>query len=392
MTYRFARTWLVLLLACARLNTLAATNTANLHLFDRHVWLDRGEARVLGQVISEIVFSSLFDFEPANGEFVYSEDAPPGASHATYFLLTDVTLPGFPGIPGELAMELPVDLDDDADGIPDFHQVTNAVSGSRSDGFFVIYDPSDPNQLLDSGSVSVQWNRNGGESRGTCVVTLLGEQFITAPLPFTHPFEIAEYAGTYTYIPSSSPVLGNIDAVQIGHPDRRIDGPLALELWPGGFSIDGAEILASIWPNAMGREYTVDAGYLERAAEFPVEYFGELLWSDNDLATAELFGYGTYFIGIDDPNDHDSDGIPDLTDPPGNAVLPRLALRRAGDDFVLEIEGELNQTFQLQTAPALTTDPGWTQVDSITLTNSPQTISLPSPTASARFWRLAAVP
>jgi hypothetical protein len=392
MTYRFAHICLVLLLAFARLNTLAATNTANLHLFDRHVWIERGEARVMGQVMSEIVFSSIFDFEPPNGEFVYFEDAPPGASHATYFLLTDVTLPGFPGIPGELAMELPLGLDNDADGIPDFHQVTNAVSGSRSDGFFVIYDPSDPNQLLDSGSVSVQWTRNAGESRGTCVVTWLGEQFITAPLPFTHFFEIAEYAGTYTYVPSGSPVLGNIEATRIGYPDRRIDGPLALELWPGDFSIDGAEILASIWPNAMGREYTVDAGYLERAAEFPVEYFGELLWSDNDLATAELFGYGTFFIGIDDPNDHDSDGIPDLTDPPANAAMPRLTLSWVGDGFMLGIEGELNQTFQLQTAPLLTADPDWTQVDSITLTNSPQTISLPSAAASAGFWRLAAVP
>jgi hypothetical protein len=67
-------------------------------------------------------------------------------------------------------------------------------------------------------------------------------------------------------------------------------------------------------------------------------------------------------------------------------------LSRAGGDLVLEVEGELNQSFQLQTAPALTTNLDWTQVASITLTNSPQTIALPTPTAAVAFWRLTAVP
>ena len=81
MKCRFARTCLLLLLVFAGRNALAATNTANLHLFDRHVWIERGEARVLGQVIMEIEFSSIFDFEPPNSEFVYFDDAPPGAGH-----------------------------------------------------------------------------------------------------------------------------------------------------------------------------------------------------------------------------------------------------------------------------------------------------------------------
>ena len=303
-----------------------------------------------------------------------------------------MTIPGLSGLFGELAFELPLDLDQDADGIPDFHQVTNAVSVSRGDGFFVIYDPVNVDATLDTGSVSVQWNRNAGESRGTCVVTLTGEQFLTAPLAFNHAFEIAEYAGTYTYVPSDSPVLGNIEVIQVGNPDRRIEGPLVLELWSGEFSGDGAEILASVWPNALGREFTVETGYLERASEYPVEYFGEFLWSDNDVSTAERFGFGTVFIGIDDPNDQDTDGIPDLTDPPATAANPRLTLSRAGADLVLEIEGELNRNFQLLTAPALTTNPDWTQVASVTLTNSPQTILLPTPTAATAFWRLAVVP
>jgi hypothetical protein len=381
-----------LLLALFGFEGVAATNTAALHLFDRHIWVEKGESRVLGQVIAELVFSSIVDFDDPNGEWVYLEDVEGIGQHNTILLLTDPTVPGFPGWIGQLLVELPLDVDQDEDGIPDFHQVSQAVNASTEAGYFEISDPLDPVNPIDDGSVRVAWTRSAGAHRGTCVITLEGSTFITAPLAFTHAFEIAEYEGTYAYVPSPDLVVGELDVTRIGYPDQQMRGELVLEPWQDVQMVNGADIVPSTFVNSLAREFSLDTGYIEYSAEFPVEYFGGFFWSDNDIETSTQFGLGTFFIGIDDSNDYEADGIPDLTDPPPDTAPFRLTVNRSGADYALAIEGELGGTFQLQMKTSLTGGSDWSIVESITLTNSPQAVPLAIPDTASAFWRLVAAP
>ena len=91
---------------------------------------------------------------------------------------------------------------------------------------------------------------------------------------------------------------------------------------------------------------------------------------------------------LDDPNDADHDGVPDLSDdirvaPPR---APILSLSRSATNLVLTISGETNRVYEIQEIAALTAT-NWQTVSLLTLSSDPQTVSLPLP-PGPRFWRL----
>lgn len=274
---------------------------------------------------------------------------------------------------GTLNLDLPAFSDANGNGFPDFFEVAQSGSGTSSGAY-----------SLDSGaggSVQAQWTRNAGSAGGTCRLTLQGFG------QFTHSFELIEYSGPLMYTPGSNTVSGSVDLTQTGNSANQFQGPVTffknstnrfneLTLQPGA------------WTNAAMETLTfLEDDYLHDST-YPTNYYGYFDFDDGDLSTGEP-DYYTWLLSIDDPNDADNDGIPDLSDDP-QIVLPprrpRLALNRTPTNLLLSISGDVGRLHQIQGATSLTS-PNWSNILSVTLTNDPQTVSLPIPAEMQKFWR-----
>src|SRR5207244_7166102 len=65
---------------------------------------------------------------------------------------------------GAIGLDLPAGADADANGFPDFFEVSNAVNASTSGAYAF--------QVFGSGSATAQWFRDAGSAAGACVLTL----------------------------------------------------------------------------------------------------------------------------------------------------------------------------------------------------------------------------
>ena len=385
----------ILLAACvAAAGTVAhaATNTANLRLFCQSVRIEKGSASALS-LAYYTEFSSFANWSQPNAEFyTLLTNEPP--THFSFFLLTGDAFQGSGGLEGGMYIAVPEDIDTNADGVPDFFQVAEGVDTTRGGGNFQIFDPIDPDALVDYGTVQASWRRTPGQHRGQCDLVLSSQApASTAIIPagglrFTHNFEILEYAGTYQYRPAETRIEGMMSVTQVGRPDRTLHGPMPLiraDIDP----LNALDILDSAWTNHLGQTLQALGGYLDRYPEFDLEYYGPFAFDDGDLST-EDWDYEFYYVGIEDPNDHDGDGIPDLTDPPAEQG-PTLGITVSGGAPVLTITGKIGQTLRIQTSPSLGTI-DWTDAQTVTLTNATQSVPLPNPNTNTAYWRTLAAP
>jgi hypothetical protein len=366
----------------------AATNTARVQLFCTSVRLEQGQAELFGQVIFEMEFSSSFNWSNPNGEFfnLFSRFAP---THESGLYLTDPTLPGSPGIEGLITVGAPEDLDADEDGVPDFYQVERGVNAQLGGGSFTLLNPTAPEQPFDSGSVIAQWVRSSGQHRGVCTLTLDGTSIITEPMEFVHPFEVLEYRGTYSYVPTNEPTVnGDVELTQTGHPARRLRGPMPVEK-PESDPLNALVILTSSWAHAQGEVTPMIGGYLDLDSRYELEYFGYMMLEDGDLLTPNETDYETYAIGIDDPNDYDGDGVPDLNDPPP-ILAPVLTMTRSpiAGLLVLRVTGTIGQSLDVQFSPTFLPSV-WTSVlsEPILLVEDSYSLELLAPSPSSGFYR-----
>jgi hypothetical protein len=375
--------WVVAVGAVAQ----ADTNIANLRMFCQSVRIESGSASALS-LAYYTEFSSFANWDQPNAEFftLLSEEPP---THFSFFLLTGDVFQGLGGLEGGMWITVPEDLDANADGVPDFYQVAQAINTVTGGGEFQIYDPTDPTALVDYGTVQANWRRTAGEHRGQCDLTLASQApasirvLPASGLRFTHNFEVIEFAGTYSYRPAETRIEGMVTLAQVGNPERTRHGPMPLiraELDP----FNRLNILESAWTNQLGQTLTVTGGYLDRYPEFELQYYGPFSFDDGDLRTGD-WDYEFYYVGIEDPNDYNGDGIPDLTDPPFER-RPTLAIGGSGGAPLLSIAGEVGQTVRIQTTSNLSTT-GWTDVQTVTLTNTSQSVPLPNPNAKTAFWR-----
>lgn len=370
----------------------AATNTAEMRLFCQSVRVEKGSASTLG-LSYFIEFSSFANWTEPNAEFfTLLATAPP--THFSFFLLTGDAFQGLGSLEGGMRITVPEQLDIDLDGVPDFYQVARAIDAVADGGEFQVYDPLNPDRLLDYGTVRATWRRAAGQHRGEGDFLLASEappQTAVLPasgLTFRHNFEIIEFAGTYQYQPAVERIDGRVNLAQVGNPERTLQGPLPLvrnDVDP----VNALEILVATWTNQAGADLEVTGDYLDRYPEFELEYYGPLVFTDGDLSTTDL-DYEYYYVAIADPNDHDENGIPDLSDPPVEGRA-NLGIQLSEGTLVLTLTGEVGNTLRLQTASNPRTT-GWINVQTVTLTNSSQNVTLPTPSANTAYWRTLTEP
>ena len=304
-----------------------------------------------------------------NGElFPYSDTQP---THASNLILTDDLFDeqSF----GAIYLSIS-DTDNNGDGFPDMFDTSQPFSGTTTGTYNI---PG-----VASGTVTAQWSRNADSSVGTCVLKLknFGD--------FYHSFTILEYKGPLTYTPGTNVVTGNVDLALTDMPGVELHGPMQFTKIPED-PHNELTLASGAWTNNAAETYSfLSYPYpITRDLSVLTNYYGGFEFDDGDLTTAEP-DYYFWGLSIDDVNDADADGVPDFSDEPHQVPrAPALSLSRDSGNFLLKISADVGQLCELQEASSVDAI-SWPTILSVTLTNDPQTISLPLSATGAKFWRV----
>lgn len=351
----------------------AATQSAQVRLYCLSLQFQPATTRLAGQSYT-MELTTTDGFAEINGEVapLYSTNLP---THGALFRLQSPI--GLDPITGNIAFDQPEPVDNNGNGFDDFFEASQAAGGTAR-GIFET--------AIDSGTVTATWSRGAGSTIGTCQLRLTSSNFGQYPA-FTHTFELLEFTGNLDYTPSTNIVTGTLKLAKTGQAANTLSGAAALTraatnrfnqvlLLPGSLvGSDGQVLLYS----GVG---------LERDEMSRTNYFGYFDVTDGDPKTVTT-DYLDWVLSIDDPNDSNHNGIPDLTD---DAVAtgprrPALSLTRASNQLLLNISGDVGITYDVETLPSLGATV-WARGLSVTLTNDPQVVVLPWPSVATQFWRV----
>lgn len=313
-------------------------------------------------------------FSEINGEVapLYSPDLP---THGALFRLQSPVAPE--PITGNIAFDQPEPVDLNANGFDDFFEASQEGGGTAL-GLFET--------AIDVGSVTVTWRRAAGSATGTCQVRLTSSTFGQYP-SFTHTFQLLEYTGTLGYIPATNIVTGTLKLAQTGQPANLLSGATAMTRVATN-RFNQMLLLPGSLVGADGQVLLYAGAGLERDEQTRTNYFGFFEMADGNPKTARA-DYLDWVLSLDDPNDTNGNGIPDLTDDlaPVGPRRPMLRLTRAPNQLLLNISGEIGITYDVEATPSLS-ETNWKKSLSITLTNDPQVVALPLPGSASQFWRV----
>ncbi len=305
--------------------------------------------------------------------------------YSTYLELTDFSFGGetFQGTLEVDYPDYPNVPDANGNGFNDFFEVAQPVASVTTSGEYNF-------EVYGSGPCTATWSRVAGSKDGTCVLSMKLDGFTTTT--FTHSFEVIEYAGPITYTPGQTNVMASLVVTQTGNALNVMQGPCQFVKVPSD-PYNDLTISDGTWTNSalQSLNFTGDPyGDLYRYAEWPTNYYGWLDFKDGDPNTAEA-DYLWWNLSIDDANDADHDTIPDLSDDPQITPprQPRLTLASNAGELLLTIAGDVGRVHEIQQLAALGST-NWQSVQSVTLTNDPQTVSLTLPGGNSSFWRVRA--
>ncbi len=369
MKHSTFRAWLLTGIALLPLSLLAGT--AQVRLSNNSVRMYPGDCACGWELTWTIYFSSLYteDSSQANGELVPSPQ-PAAYSHRSYLILEDPSMT-YGVVPAEL--DVPLGDDTDGDGTPDFLDVAQPISTTTSGTYPDLWG-NGPEAL------SLTWTRSAGSRQGTCQL-YMQDSILGLMGPFNHVFELIERTGTLTYSPAATNVAGNLVLTAADGSSDALAGTVLLVKSPTNrfnlLTLSSGECTNQVEVFSFG-----DC-QLFRDPAHPSVYRGTL---QNPYGT-----YATWSFSLLDANDSNGNGIPDLSDdvalsPPRR---PALALSATPSGLVLRVRGDVGRTHVVQEAasPDSTT---WKTVQSFTLTNDPQEVTLPLPAEPPTFWRVLA--
>lgn len=293
-------------------------------------------------------------------------------SHWSYYEL----YLGFDTMSGTVNLDTPAFTDADGNGFDDFFEVSQGVAGATSG----IYDDDFG---IGGGTIQAQWNRAAGAKDGTCVLTLTDDTFGELG-SFTHSFALLEYAGPLTYTPGSDAVTGSLALAQTGAPAFQMQGPFRFAKMATN-RFDQLVLQPGVWTNAAAQSLVFTHQTFYRDLLWPTNYYGYVEFNDGHPDTGDA-DYQLWLLSIDDTNDSDHDGIPNFTDDPRR---PALKLSRGPANLWLAISGDPGFVHRIQAVTnVLSTN--WQPVAALSLTNDPQSVSLPLPPGKLEFWRVLA--
>ena len=302
-----------------------------------------------------------------------------GYTHSTYLTLAD----GLVGenLSGAMALDVPNGGDGNHDGFADFFETSQGITNVASSGAYNL-------DLYGNGSATASWNRAAGSKDGSCALTV--QLMVMQPVTFTIPFQILEYTGSLSYSPSTSNVTGSLRLVQSGNPAGTMNGAVTFVKSPTD-RFNELTLQPGVWTNELQQPLSYSSNATSRDLRWPTNYYGHLEF-DDDANSSTFYPFAFWELSIDDLNDWNHNGIPDFSDDPGVAPLPRqplLELLSSSTNLVLVLHGDVGRVHEIQMVGDLSLTNWQTQV-SVTLTNDPQPVSVALPAGAAFFWRAKA--
>jgi hypothetical protein len=343
-----------------------APTPLQVRLIDYDIYMFLAEIKFFGTVFYRNQISSQGHFNPPNDELSFAPPNVPTTHFGTFHFTEFQSGESFTM---DFELDIP-DQDANGNGIYDLLEFSQAVSGQVTFGTYISPDNEE-------GVFQATWNKPADSATGTCKIIY---DFMN-PDAFNHTFMIFNYTGAWSSaVKENSTVHGPITLVRDGVETATLGGELALSLAQQGqvklttTSLTNENGSTFEWapPTTMDRDGT--------------EFFEGLLVTDGWLYDP-VEDYKHWLILIDDKNDHDSDGIPDLIDPPTTiAGAPSIQIIKTENGIRLMITGDVGRAYTLEDAPSLPAAE-WLHPTTVTLTASPHIIDLPVPT-TATFWRM----
>ena len=368
MNYKYL---FLLLAALASLPAIAGGGEiAQTQVFNGSIRIHTGQCNCGFGLKYYMSFSSVYTEETAqaNGELAPLPGGS-GFSHWSCLILEDPSLVTSVTIAG---LNLPSDTDANGNGIPDFFENAQGASVTTLGQYQSDWGP---------GTLSAVWSRNPGASQGTMDLSL-HDPILGLMGPFHHTFDLLQYSGTLDYTPGASNVSGSIQ-VTFNQGGAQMNGAAQfVKCLTNRFNL--LILREGSWTRAGDLPLTFTNTMITRNPSRPTIYQGVIQSSDGP--------YGSWTLWIQDPNDWNQNGIPDLSDDLQIATPPRrptLSLACSATNLLLTIRGDVNHVHLIQEAFSPTSG-AWTNAESLMLTSDPQVVSLPLPAGRAKFWRVVA--
>ena len=363
------KAWFGFVLIQMPIITLTA-GTAQVQMYNHSLLINPGNCSCgFGGLTWTTSFSSFYTEDPwqANGEV--APLGPPAAySHRTYLVMLDPSLYASTTF---AQLDLPL-ADADGNGVPDFFEPAQELSATTGGKYGVVWSPG-------YGLLTLQWSRAAGATQGSLQLRM-NDPILGQLGPYNHTFELVRYTGDLTYARNADGVTGNIHLVMDGGTGAVLEGPIQLSR-SGTNRVNQVLLSGGDWTNQL-EVFTFGSMELVRDAAANV-YRGNL----QDSGSA----YQSWALSITDTNDANHNGIPDLSDdlgvPPPRR--PALGLSRIPDHLVLTVSGEVGRMHSVQQSTNLSST-NWQTLQSLSLTNDPQSVVLPLPAQSPTFWRVLA--
>jgi len=283
--------------------------------------------------------------------------------------------------PGMLVLDIPNTGDTNANGFPDFFEVSQAVTPITSPGAYNITG-------YGSKTVTATWSRDAGSSLGIVYYSI--SSGFSGNLEFVHAFELIEYTGSLSYSPGASNFTAGLSLTET-NSGNTLQGPVTF-LKSAANRFNQLTLKTAFLTNAAMQTLSLfeTTPFVRRSAH-PTNYFGPVEFNDGEFNTPDD-DYYSWVLSINDLNDADHDGIPDFSDDSSPVAPPRrpqLSVAAGPTNLFLTIRGDVGRPHQIQETTNASS-PAWQTVLSVTLTNDPQVVTLPLPASGMRFWRAQA--
>jgi len=361
---------LLIVLLLAGSSRVQGEQTAAAHLFYGSLRMHKGKCSCGFGLNYYLHFSTYNTDDPSRANEVLAP-LPAGSAytHWSYLILED---PSMYGSSTPVMLDVPK-LDANGDGIADIFETSQTIAASTSGTY-----ENDWGQQV----ISAVWNRGAGSTAGTCELTLR-DSILGDMGPFHATFDIVEYAGQLKYTPGSNLVSATVSLVKQGDQSYEFQGALQLIKSPSD-RFNELTYENFTWTHSINGDIPFGSGTLTRVPGSPNTY--------QTLLPLENGGESGWTLSIEDTNDADHNGIPDLSDDlpaPKLPRRPRLTVSLTPAELRLGIEGDVGHTHRIFEASSPNAT-AWTLTRTVSLSSDPQVISLPLPAGQPKFWKVDA--
>lgn len=330
-------------------------------------------------------------FSTADDDSINSELFQSGgtAEYQTYAIIDYPGSEALGALIGVLTLQTPLGGDTNVNGVTDFLEVDRAIASTTTTGEIEIDDGID----FSRGTVTATWQRPANSTTGTVQLKVNLPDFGFQNLTFDHTFEVFQYRGTLTYSRSGTNVTAAVNLPRVGAPGSFVGNLPVTRV--SNVELNRAPVS---WTGPGGQTFDVLGTDDVEGVPLPIShiigrfYGGLVIFADGDPTTPFPDEYDFFDLLIEDLNDADGNGLPDLTDDLTTApARPTLAATFAAGAVQIQVSGTAGSRYIVESSPTLPATT-WTAVGEITLDASGKgSLDAGDPNGTARLFRTRAL-